>query len=75
MDIFIDQRAIVEKTGDFSDEYLALFARHVINKISNDSFEISDDDWMNLNLMLLDKIASGIVPSKSFINFTQVKVK
>ena len=75
MDTFIDQRAKVEKTGDFSDEYLALVARHVINEISSDSFEISDDDWMNLNLMLLDKTASGIVPSKSFINSTQVKVK
>ena len=75
MDTFIDQRAKVEKTGDFSDEYLALVAHHVINEISSDSFEISDDDWMNLNLMLLDKTASGIVPSKSFINSTQVEVK
>ena len=75
MDTFIDQRAKVEKTGDFSDEYLTLVARHVINEINSDSFEISDDDWMNLNLMLLDKTASGIVPSRSFINSTQVKVK
>ena len=75
MDTFIDQRAKFEKTGDFGDEYLALVARHVINEINSDSFEISDDDWMNLNLMLLDKTASGIVTSKNFLNSTQVMVK
>ena len=52
-----------------------MIARHVINEINNDDFEVTDDDWMSLNLMLLDKIASRIVPSKSFINSTQVKVK
>ena len=65
----------VQKRDDLSDEYLTLVARHVISQINSGSFEITDDDWTNLDLMLLDKTASGIVPSKSFFNTTQVKVK
>ena len=65
----------VQKGADLSDEYLALVARHVISQINSDSFEITDDNWTNLDHMLLDKTASGIVPTKSFFNTTQVEVK
>ena len=65
----------VQKRDDLSDKYLTLVARHVISQINSDSFEITDNDWTNLDLMLLEKTASGIVPSKSFFNTTQVEVK
>ena len=69
------QRMKVHKNDDLTDEYLALVARHVISQINSDSFEITDDDWTKLNLMLLEKTASGFVPSKSVINSTQVRVE